>query len=236
MSDVWKLNNDKYLFLINGYLKMCSIEFKLYIPSEISCVIYQIYPKKDEWDLQTIDNKISVDSERNTVTMIANVPTGQWYNAYGKYRIIPRHYVVRSNLLMIRDKYKIIHSWQIKLEKIDKYRIVNCGIAVECNLCSIPGGHAFNYNDKGYGIYLCMRTLFGIKKHGKGCDFVLDFEQGDIMEIILLFIDAEYDKCCIGFAKNGGEIEIAFDEVDIDKTYLVCVALHRMKDCVQLIG
>ena len=227
MSDVIKYD-DEYSLLIDGFVREISLQFEVYIPTEIVSVIYDLYPKSDKWDQSLMNDKIMIDTESNSITRIST--GGGWENSYGKYRITPNKY--NPSKLIKREGYQIIHAWKIKLVSAYHLRI-NIGIAVESNLDSIAENVAFNYRNKGYGIYPCLVHAYGVNARGDA--YKLKFAQGDIVEIILLFKHGKYGQCCLGYTANDSCIEIIFDDVNIDETYLVGVALNEKDDCVQLI-
>ena len=55
------------------------------------------------------------------------------------------------------------------------------------------------------------------------------------MEIILFFQDNNYENCCIGFTKNGSDIEVAFDDLDINQSYAMAVAGDRLAITIQIL-
>ena len=57
----------------------------------------------------------------------------------------------------------------------------------------------------------------------------LKFAENDIAEVALLFKDDNYENCCVGYAKNGGIIEIAFDDLNINEEYALALLLINTK-------
>ena len=238
MSDVLNRNWDQYTLLIDGYVRKISVEVSIEIPPEICGIINQFYPKIDVWDKTLIKmDFMSIDDDTNTIT--SKKPNSGFENVFGKYRVRPNNYIP-SNMNEQRDGYHIIYSWKIKLVKI-YYGIINIGIVIGSKIKDVLGrmNEPFNYHGEGYGIYLFDKTVCGritdkhkeITRHR----MELKFEQDDIMEIILLFKDNDYENCCIGFTKNGSEIEIAADDLEIDEDYALAIAIYKPGNTIQIL-
>ena len=236
MSDVVAQHWEEYSLLVDGYVRRISHDWDIYIPSEICSVIFEFYPKMDKWDKALIETgALSVNDNTNTVTF-TNVKEYIWKNAFGKHRIKPQKYVPSNTAYTKNGKYNIIHSWRIKIIKA-RLEIINIGIVICSRFDKIRS--AFNYKSDGYGIYVCHKTKYGpitskyenINRGKMG----LAFEEGDTVEVILLFKDNDYGNCCIGYRKNESEIEIAFDDLDVNEEYAVAVAMHQRGDCVQIV-
>ena len=236
MSDVVDKQWEKYSLLIDGYVRKLSHDWDIYIPSAICSVIFEFYPKMDKWDPELIDKEaLSINDNDNTVTFTSSREY-RWKNVFGRFRIKPKNYIPSNKKNdRIKGKYDIIQSWKIKIIKAD-LEIINIGVVICSQINKITS--AFNYTGQGFGIYVCHKFKRGaitkkINEVNRG-KMELEFKENDIVEVILLFKDNDYKNCCVGYRKDDTQIEIAFDDLDINEEYAVAVGLHQKFDCVQI--
>ena len=209
-------------------------------------MLFIIFIQRQKWDTQAIDMTVfDVDDEFEAGTITCK-SGGGWRNAYGKYHIKPKDYIRSFEQNNETNGYQIIHSWKIKIIKAT-ILMMNIGVVICSKIESIEKMNrsqgfrmscAFNYKDAGYGVYLCFKTKYGPqtdKYETNRGDMKLKFENGDIVEIVLLFKDHNYENCYVGYTKNGSEIELAFDDLDVNESYALAVAFHRINDAVEIL-
>ena len=249
MSDVYRRNWDRYTWLVYGYVGEFAELERVAIPAEICGIINEFYSKMDEWDKQQI-HFIDIDTthfdDDTNIVKIENRET-RWQNIYGKYRIKPKNYISffknKKNQKHDDQKYEVIQSWKIRVIQNMIIPIINVGIVIASQIEAIEKDedniHAFDYSNGGYGVQLFFKIKHGPKtqkynsmNRGK---MKLTFKKDDAIEITLLFKDSDYGNCCIGFRKNGSDIELAFDDLDINESYAVAVATYHPEVTIQML-
>lgn len=234
MSDVKPRYSDKYSLLISGCIRKWSQDWNTLIPQEITLVIHSFYPKADKWNKEAIGdqfNRLCLDDETQTITFKYD----SWMSAFGTIQIRPKDFIPTNDNedQETHDKIKIIHSWRVKVTLVDTNDALEVGVA----LCS-KGFHVQRWfcNDKsGYSLSVAREQKY-CPKHGiSPIGARIKFESGDIVEMSLLFNNNDFKKCCLGYRHPGQEIEIAFDDLDINEYYCLGVAFYVHSNAVQIV-
>ena len=200
-----------------GYIRSLALEIRL--PTELQQLCVKMYMElPDEWNNQQCNIDIKIDSETQTAV---SKGTGSWENAFGKD-------IVKRGMLNVW-KFEMNRKRDIELKVA-----IFVGIIESKNVSRYTNGFCLSKKNGGCGLYTWHGHLYGHGKitsnYGKPC------KAKDILEMTLDMTQKSKTKMgVLSFKINNQDYGIAFDDIDIEKEYCLCVSLYDSKDSITIL-
>ena len=185
------------------------------------------------------DTRLIVDNETQTVTY-DKAPDNSfgWISVFGTMQIRPKDHILSYNGSKVEhNQHLIIHSWKIKVNmKPEDW--LEIGVVLCSEMRKVEKW--FVDKNRGYSWSASSKFKYGpiTSEHweiNRGT-MPMSCSSGDIVEAVLLFKDDDFQHCCLGYRHPGEEIEIAFDDLNVDEHYSLACALFGHKTSVQISG
>ena len=221
------LDQRKYLadLIVDGFLRIhCSKHYNYPMDIQQLC-LFMYFEVTDAWNIKISDETILIDTKNNIAYNAGATTYSFWLDVVGT---------------MIAKKGSMINKfiWKLKLLK-NKQHSLFFGI-IDRNTYYQHKGYLFVFRDNGYGICTtngkiysktALRTKNGYKYLHTKC------KCNDVIEM-RLDMDMRHDQhpkyATLSYLINDKDYGIAFDKININKEYLMIVALYN-GDQVQLV-
>eukprot|EP01084_Bolivina_argentea_P190858 327866_1 len=227
------VSDQQYQILVEGYVRQLSKSINIIIPTDIIPIIYSFYPRLDNFN-EKLSEGFKFDVKEHTMKRLPT-EVRSWRNGYGIHEIIPKEFINYCKNKNSNSEYDIIKVWRIKFIKLKESKFIMVGVIANSKIELV--NDYFCCAGYGYGIYGSTSQTFHHYHSHRDSEWKtlnIKFDIKQIMEVILLFKGKDYTHCSLGYRSNG-DIEIAFEKLDINEAYHVAIGMWSNHDCIQLV-
>eukprot|EP01084_Bolivina_argentea_P299087 515525_1 len=209
-----------------GYIRKHCIEYE--VPQEVQQLCVSMYSTIiDQWNGKIFDKELQFDTNNNTAYLPLSETVNGWCHAFGSLKIIKG----QSQLWKFKANTRMPN-----INKHSEKNEIMIGI-IDANqiekLCDVFNFNAFTHTYNGYGIY----GISGYKYNGRSIKkYAKKINREHVITMCLDMTQKQNKNYgSLSYKINDKNYGVAFDKIDINKTYCMAVVMYYPKESIKIL-